>query len=301
MIKVNLIDEAIEFAALKHNGQYRKGTDIPYISHPYGVGMILFKARCNEEQIIAGILHDTLEDTDTTPSEIEEKFGPNVLKFVRSCSEPNKGASWLERKQHTHEFLKKASLEIREVACADKLHNLRAIKRDLIKYGDVIWNKFNARYTDQKWYYEGIVEALGYRSGFKLLDELQIEVNSVFNEITDSKWYHLRQNKNFFDLAFESVYGLNQMSDEWIYKMKKIGGYEIIEKVHSLSYPIHTDFEDEFYDTEQYFRKRGVEFQSNSDGPIILIGFCAVLKKLLNLYPHEVYHHFNRNLKRGIL
>ncbi|MDF2947482.1 MAG: pyrophosphokinae [Bacillales bacterium] len=98
---MSLIDKAIEFAALKHNGHYRKGTDIPYISHPFGVGMILLKAKCNEEQIIAGILHDTLEDTETAPSEIEEKFGLKVLQLVQSCSEPNKGASsWKENSTH---------------------------------------------------------------------------------------------------------------------------------------------------------------------------------------------------------
>ncbi|MDF2947481.1 MAG: metal dependent phosphohydrolase [Bacillales bacterium] len=56
-----------------------------------------------------------------------------------------------------------------------------------MKYGDVIWNKFNAGFNDQKWYYEGIVEALGYRSRFELLDELQNEVDSVFNRMPDSE------------------------------------------------------------------------------------------------------------------
>lgn len=68
---MSIVDQAIEFAAHAHWNQKRKGTEIPYISHPYAVGMILQRARCKEEVIVAGILHDTLEDTDT--SEVLEK------------------------------------------------------------------------------------------------------------------------------------------------------------------------------------------------------------------------------------
>src|SRR5476649_2884608 len=139
---MNLIDQAIEFAAKAHRYQFRKGTDIPYISHPFGVGMILQKAKCKEELIIAGILHDTLEDTDTTEEQLRNQFGEKVLKIVKGCSEPDKGASWEERKKHTLDYLKDAPVSIRQVTCADKLHNLRSIKRDLDSMGEVIWGKF---------------------------------------------------------------------------------------------------------------------------------------------------------------
>lgn len=86
----------------------RKGTDIPYISHPCAVGMILQKAGCSEEVVIAGILHDTLEDTETTERDLLDRFGPVVLEIVKGCSEPDKGASWEERKQHTLDELKHA-------------------------------------------------------------------------------------------------------------------------------------------------------------------------------------------------
>jgi hypothetical protein len=83
--------------------------------------------------------------------------------------------------------------------------------------------------------------------------------------------------------------------------MKKIGRLELIEQVHSFAYPIDPRYDKEFDQVAEYLQDRGIQFQSNSDGPIILIGFCAVLKKLLNLYLHEIYHHFNRSIKRGIL
>jgi (p)ppGpp synthase/HD superfamily hydrolase len=114
---MNLIDQAVEFAAYAHREQKRKGTEIPYISHPFAVGMILQQAGCEEEVVAAGILHDTLEDTE----------------------------------------LKHASLRIRLVACADKLHNIRSIKNDLERVGEDAWTRFNRGREIQQWYYTGLV------------------------------------------------------------------------------------------------------------------------------------------------
>lgn len=94
MQSLNRIDFAIEFAAYAHRNQLRKGTEIPYISHPFGVGMILLEAKCNEEVIIAGLLHDTLEDTETTEDDIHSRFGSEVLRLVQGASEPDKHLSW---------------------------------------------------------------------------------------------------------------------------------------------------------------------------------------------------------------
>jgi hypothetical protein len=299
---MEMLDRAIEFAAMAHSAQKRKGTEIPYISHPYGVGMILLKARCKEEVIIGGILHDTLEDTITTEEELRNQFGQKVLEIVKGCSEPNKSATWEERKNHTLDYLKYASLAICQVACADKIHNLRSIKRSLETIGETTWEKFNRGQEMQKWYYTEIVESLGHTSRFPLLDTLQDEVEELFGlPLENENWRNLRRNKHFFDLAFESAYGLPDGDKEWESKMRKIGGMELISKVHSLSYPIHENFYKEFDQVADYLQGRGIEFQSNSEGPIILIGFCTVLKKLLNLYPHEIYHHFYRNVKRGKL
>lgn len=177
---MSLIDSAIEFAAKAHKSQYRKGTDIPYISHPYGVGMILLNAGCEEKVIIAGILHDTLEDTDTTEEDLLTNFGEEVLAIVKGCSEPDKSASWEERKKHTIDYLQHAPLSVRQVACADKLHNLRSIKRELTKMGEATWTKFKRGKEQQKWYYTEIVKSLGYTSRFPLLDLLQAEVEDLF-------------------------------------------------------------------------------------------------------------------------
>jgi (p)ppGpp synthase/HD superfamily hydrolase len=177
---MSLIDQAIEFAANKYRHQQRKGTDIPYVSHPYGVGLILLQAKCKEEVIITGILHDTLEDTDTTEEEIRNQFGQIVLDLVKGCSEPDKGESWEERKKHTHDYLKQAALSICQVAFADKLHNLRSINGNLKELGEKAWERFNRGCDAQAWYYTEIVESLGYMSRFPLLDVLQDEMETVF-------------------------------------------------------------------------------------------------------------------------
>src|SRR5438309_5224597 len=120
-----MLDRAIEVAAKAHRNQVRKGTDIPYIAHPYAVGMMLAQAGCPDEVIAAGILHDTVEDTPLTLEEIRQEFGDKVASIVEGCSEPDKSASWEVRKAHTLEYMRTAPWEVRVVACADKLYNLR--------------------------------------------------------------------------------------------------------------------------------------------------------------------------------
>jgi (p)ppGpp synthase/HD superfamily hydrolase len=80
-----MIDLAIEVAAKAHENQFRKGTDIPYITHPLAVGLILAKAGCSDDVIIAGILHDTVEDTSITLDYIRDTFGNKVSTIVKGA------------------------------------------------------------------------------------------------------------------------------------------------------------------------------------------------------------------------
>lgn len=177
-----LVEKAIEYAATMHDGQQRKGTSIPYISHPFAVGMILRQAGCLEEEVAAGILHDTLEDTEATAGQLLELFGPEVLRIVEGCSEPDKGATWEERKEHTLEFLRGASQSVSIVACADKLHNIRSLQEDLVLHGENVWSRFKRGRASQQWYYTGLVESLGCQSSFPLLEELKASVDVVFGQ-----------------------------------------------------------------------------------------------------------------------
>ena len=179
MYQKNLIHEAIIFAAGKHAGQMRKGTDIPYFSHPAEVMQILTENQCSEKVIIAGILHDTLEDTGTTPTEILDRFGEEILKIVAAESE-DKSKTWKERKQATIDHLSGASLEAKLVCCADKLSNLRSMAADKEAIGDKLWERFNAVKSDIEWYYRGIAAALPELAGYKMYGELTALNNEVF-------------------------------------------------------------------------------------------------------------------------
>ena len=137
-----LIEKAMKFAAIKHEGQMRKGTNIPYIIHPFGVALILQKAKQRDEVIAAGLLHDTLEDTNTTEIELCEHFGEEVLKLVQAASEPDKSLSWEERKNHTILSLPHRSNEEITLIIADKLHNLRSIQEDIEREDDQVWSRF---------------------------------------------------------------------------------------------------------------------------------------------------------------
>lgn len=180
---MNLTDQALQMAAVAHDGQYRKNTKIPYIAHPAAVGLILQKAGYNEELVAAGILHDTVEDTDITLGDIKREFGNEIAEIVAGCSEPDKTLSWEERKEHTIEYLKTAPEDIRVVACADKLHNVRAISQDVERDGELVWTRFKRGREQQAWYYRNVIESLGKVTTFPLLEELKLEVKRLFPDL----------------------------------------------------------------------------------------------------------------------
>ncbi len=179
MINSKII-KAIDFANFKHRNQKRKSTEKPYIVHPFTVGMMLSKINWNEETIIAGILHDVIEDTDVTIDELRKEFGDRVVEIVEGVTEPDKDAEWEERKKHTLETLPNKSIEIKLVSCADKLHNIYSISEEQKMMGDKVFEKFARGKKSQEWYYRGLVEALNELSGIKMYEELKHLVKDVF-------------------------------------------------------------------------------------------------------------------------
>lgn len=174
------IHKAIEFAAIAHKTDKRKGTDIPYIVHPFEVAQILTANGANENVICAGLLHDTVEDTDITIKDIERNFGQDIANIVAANSE-DKSLSWERRKEHTVEYIKNdALLEVMLVCCADKLSNLRSVKHDLEIIGDNVWERFNRGFEQQKWYYKGLCEAMGALSDYDMYNEFCETYKEIF-------------------------------------------------------------------------------------------------------------------------
>ena len=163
--KINL---ALKIAAKAHSGQYRKGTNIPYISHPVAVGMIIGQYTNDETTIVAGILHDILEDVNPavySETDMRRDFGDEITDIVKDVSEPKTAGQpklpWKDRKQS---YLKRLSnsyyIEAYLVATADKIHNLIDILNDYHQFGDEIWQRFNASKWDILWYYRAVFDLI---------------------------------------------------------------------------------------------------------------------------------------------
>lgn len=174
------IIKAIELAFAKHEGQLRKGTEFPYIVHPLSVMRLLLLEQASDsgiadDVIIAGVLHDVVEDTDTTLDEIEELFGFEVRRLVETASEPeelkkdpNQKETWKERKLHTIKYLRTLDKPAKILSCCDKLDNARSMNDDYALVGDELWKRFNAPKEDLFWYYRECLEA--YETGLSIED-----------------------------------------------------------------------------------------------------------------------------------
>jgi (p)ppGpp synthase/HD superfamily hydrolase len=205
------IEKAVQFAAEKHAGQVRKGTTRPYISHSLEVKEILETENCSEEVIIAGILHDTIEDTGTKPEEIKALFGEKVLDIVKAESE-DKSKSWKERKLAAINHLQSAPLEVKLVCCADKVSNLRDMTRDMKVVGKKIWKRFNSTPKQLKWYYQSIYNVIGDLGKYKMYGEYKILIERVFRGIRYIK--PVKKNKQKSDFPKKDMANLLPLSKE---------------------------------------------------------------------------------------
>ena len=159
--------EALVFAADVHKGQVKKGTSIPYISHPLAVCALVLEHGGDEEEAIAALLHDILEDhpETVTRERLQEQFGERVLSVVEGCTDtpPNyRGGPkppWRERKIAYIDRLRREGSAYARVALADKLHSARAILSDYRQLGDQLWSRFNAGKEEQLWYFRSLVGA----------------------------------------------------------------------------------------------------------------------------------------------
>lgn len=177
--------KAVVYAERAHAGAIRKGSKVPYITHPLETALIVSLMTEDEELITAALLHDVIEDAGKTVEELEQLFGERVAGLVASESE-DKSKSWLERKAATIEFLKHAEREHKILALGDKLSNIRSTARDSILLGEEIWNRFNEkRKVCHAWYYWGIADALNDLREFDQYREYICLCKIVFGDFKD--------------------------------------------------------------------------------------------------------------------
>lgn len=161
--------EALRVAAEVHLDQTRKGEgQIPYLGHLLTVAGTVIDVGGDEDQAIAALLHDAVEDCGhkITLAEIEKKFGKRVARMVDDASDmvmvekDQKKGPWLERKQAHIDKVSKLRKSSALVISADKLHNARALVRDFKVEGPALWKRFSGNEKGTKWYYREMLSAL---------------------------------------------------------------------------------------------------------------------------------------------
>ncbi len=176
-------NEAFLFAAEKHASQTRKETDVPYISHLMSVAGLVLEAGGGEDEGVAALLHDVVEDCGGRPvlEEIRQRFGNRVATIVEGCTDAYTipKPPWKQRKLEYLEVLRRADDDVRLVSAADKLHNARSILADYRRDGDSVWDRFSGQRDGTLWYYRAVLEVLRQGRANRLVDELERVVTEL--------------------------------------------------------------------------------------------------------------------------
>lgn len=175
--------DALQVAWRLHDGQLRKGTSIPYVSHLIAVSGIALEHGATEDEAIAALLHDAVEDAGGRPTLelIRAQFGDAVAAIVDGCTDAYEEPKpdWRPRKEAYLAHLAHASPSIRLVSNADKLHNARSILSDLRVVGPALWSRFTASKEGTLWYYRSLVAAFESHGRSPLVDELDRTVVEI--------------------------------------------------------------------------------------------------------------------------
>jgi GTP pyrophosphokinase len=191
-------DEALVFAHQLHRKQKRKTSGAPYMSHLLGVASLVMDDGGSEDETVAALLHDALEDQSHNypgglselAAEIERRFGVEVLRIVEACTERtspeerrilDRRERWREHKRQYVEQIVTRDESVRRVSCADSIHNVRSLVRDYGRLGEKLWSKFLTKSgDDQLWAYCALSRALSERDGASgLVSELRRAVDEL--------------------------------------------------------------------------------------------------------------------------
>lgn len=175
--------EAFTFATQLHVSQTRKGGEVPYIAHLLGVASIALEYGASEDEAIAALLHDAIEDQGgvTTREEIRRRFGETVTAIVDGCtdSDTTPKPPWRQRKEAYLAHLPTASASVRLVSASDKLYNAWSILKDYRLLGEAVWERFKGGKDGTLWYYRALVEAFRSAEVTPLIEELERVVDAL--------------------------------------------------------------------------------------------------------------------------
>ncbi len=184
------LDRAVALAMEAFRPKWRKGTDTPYLSHLLMVCALVGEHGGSEDQMIAAVLHDYLEDIDgASHEELAREFGPRVSALVLALSdctgEPK--PPWKERKLSYVARLRDEHPDTKLICSADKLHNSRSIVRDHRALGDAIFDRFRPSKEETLWYYRAVFEALAHGWRHPILDDLEESVARL-HAVSGADW-----------------------------------------------------------------------------------------------------------------
>lgn len=176
-------EEALIFATQLHSEQFRKGTKTPYVAHLLGVASIVLENGADEDEAIAALLHDAVEDQCGAEmrEEVRKRFGERVAEIVDGCTDAEviPKPPWRARKEIYIQHLALAPPSVRLVSVADKLYNARTILLDYRVLGEDLWKRFTGGKDGTLWYYRALVEAYKAHGVTPLLEELERTVSEI--------------------------------------------------------------------------------------------------------------------------
>ena len=197
-LDLSFMEKALVAATRLNEGQTRKGSQIPYISHLMAVAALVHEAGGDEEMAAAALLHDSVEDQEADYADIEALFGPRVSEIVKGCTdvgatdssedEHTVENSWRRKQKYLEQLKDEKDGGVLRVSLADKLHNARSILSDYRSVGDELWGRFNVGKQGQLDYYEALAEILGSKlPADAQAKELRIVVDDLKREVGEER------------------------------------------------------------------------------------------------------------------
>jgi len=179
--------QALIYATNLHANQVRKGSGVPYVAHLLGVASLVLEYGADEDQAIAALLHDAIEDQGgaVTREEIRQRFGEQVTAIVDGCtdSEIIPKLPWRQRKERYIAHISSADTSVLLVSVADKLYNAQSILKDYLLVGEDIWERFQGKKAGTLWYYRSLVTAFNQAEVNESIRFLVAELAQVVSTI----------------------------------------------------------------------------------------------------------------------
>jgi GTP pyrophosphokinase len=193
MILTQRFHDALGYAMELHGTQARKGTTIPYLAHLLAVASLVIEHGSTEDEAIAALLHDAIEDQGGAPTreEIRRRFGDTVVAIVDGCTDAEvvPKPPWRQRKEAYIAHLQQAPAAVQLVSIADKLHNARAILADYHTLGETLWARFHGGREGTLWYYRTLLQVFREvgTAPAALIDELDRVIRQLESFIRGSR------------------------------------------------------------------------------------------------------------------